>query len=79
VSVRFQAEKHSIELGSVEVAAEASPDRGSVESLSARVTLETNAPEDLLDRIVRTAERGCHVSTAITPEIPLEVTWTRAS
>lgn len=78
VSIRVQADIRDVDLQSVVVDAEASPDDGSVESISISVTLDIDAEDEVVDRIVTNGEQSCHVSELLRDELPVDLDWTRA-
>nr|WP_245781324.1 OsmC family protein [Halopelagius inordinatus] len=77
-SIGVQAEIRDVEMRNVTVNAEATPPEGSVESLSLNVTLDTDADEETLERIVRNGERTCHVNELLREDLPVSLDWRRA-
>lgn len=78
-SLRYQAvEKRDVELEDATVVAEAEPERGPVEGLSVTVEVASPADDETVDRLVKMAERGCHVSQLIDESVTFELTWRRA-
>lgn len=77
-SIGVQADIRDVEMRNVTVNAEATPPEGSVESLSLTVTLDTDADEETLERIVRNGERICHVNELLREDLPVSLDWRRA-
>ncbi|MFB6155342.1 MAG: 2-oxo acid dehydrogenase subunit E2, partial [Haloferacaceae archaeon] len=78
VFLRLRADEEGVSLGAVDVAAEAHPKDGDVERVDVTATLESDAPDDRLDRIVDYAEQDCYVRRLVRDDVTVEVSWERA-
>lgn len=76
-SIGIQADIRDVELDELSVEAEATPEEGSVESLAARVTIDGDADDETLERLVENGERTCHVAELLREDVPLELDWKR--
>jgi len=78
-SFQFQAvEKHDLDLSTLEVRVNGRPDSGHLEEIEVSLQVGLNAEDDQIEKIIEFAEQGCHVSNALSDEIPLSITWERA-
>lgn len=78
VSTRLQAEKYDANLASVDVDVTGRPDHGRIESIDATLTLESDADEETVERIVTSAKRICTVSNLIRDDVGLDVRYERS-
>ncbi|WP_119820886.1 2-oxo acid dehydrogenase subunit E2 [Halalkaliarchaeum desulfuricum] len=76
-SIGIQADIRDVELSELSVEAEATPEEGSVESLAAQVTIDGDADDETLERLVENGERTCHVAELLREDVPLELDWER--
>ena len=76
-SIGIQADIRDVELEELSVEAEATPAEGSVESLAARVTIDGDADDETLERLVENGEGTCHVAELLREDVPLELGWER--
>ncbi|WP_101295675.1 2-oxo acid dehydrogenase subunit E2 [Halegenticoccus soli] len=78
-SIGVQAAIRDLDPGGIEVEATAAEDdRGSVESIDVRVTVDADADEDTVERMVTNGERTCHVSELLREDLPVSLSWERA-
>ncbi|MFC6717578.1 2-oxo acid dehydrogenase subunit E2 [Natrialbaceae archaeon GCM10025810] len=77
LSVRYRAEKREVAVGEISVSVDGEPERGSVEGLEATVSLETDADDETVERIVAVGERGCHVSQLLREDLEFDLSWER--
>ncbi|MFA9426681.1 2-oxo acid dehydrogenase subunit E2 [Natronorubrum sp. A-ect3] len=77
LSIRFQAGKRDTPIDGIDVTTTAEPEHGSIEQLEATVSLESDADDDTLDRLVDIGERGCHVSQVVRDDLEVEISWER--
>lgn len=78
-SIRFQADKHQIDLDGIDVSVDGSPERGPLQTIEATVTLDGNGiNEEKLDRIIELGKQECYVSKLLGEEVELDVSWTTA-
>lgn len=76
-SIGIQADIRDVELDTLSVSVDAEPAEGSVNSLSAQVTLEGDVDDDTLDRIVTFGERTCHVAELLREDLAFDISWSR--
>ena len=77
LSIRFQAGKRDTPIDGIDVTTTAEPEHGSIEQLEATVSLESDADDDTLERLVDIGERGCHVSQVVRDDLEVEISWER--
>lgn len=77
LSVRAMAERDDAPVGSIDCDVEGSPESGPLASVSVHIDLESDAPDDVLDRIVTKAQRACYVERALAEDVDVSVTWHR--
>ncbi|MFC7044703.1 OsmC family protein [Halobacteriaceae archaeon GCM10025711] len=78
-SIRFQAvEKYDLDLRDLAVSVDATPEHGSVESIAVSVTVDADADDERIERMVQYGERGCHVAELLRDDLSFELTWERA-
>ncbi|MFW5956958.1 MAG: 2-oxo acid dehydrogenase subunit E2 [Natronomonas sp.] len=78
LSVRAMAERDDAPVGSIDCDVEGSPESGPLASVTVHIDLESDAPDDVLDRIVTKAQRACYVERALAEDVDVSVTWHRA-
>ncbi len=76
-SIGIQADIREVDLTAVDVETDATPDEGSVASITVRVFIDGDADDETLDRIVRMGERTCHVEELLREDLPIELSWSR--
>lgn len=74
-SVAVQANIRDVEFGEIDITAEATPTRGSIEHISLMVRVDTTAAPDVIERMVVNGERTCHVSELLTEDLEVDVEW----
>lgn len=77
LSVRAMAERDDAPVGSIDCDVEGSPESGPLASVTVHIDLESDAPDDVLDRIVTKAQRACYVERALAEDVDVSVTWHR--
>jgi pyruvate dehydrogenase E2 component (dihydrolipoamide acetyltransferase) len=78
VFLRLKADEEGISLGTVDVDAEAHPKHGDIERVALSVTVDSDADDETVSRVVDYAEQDCIVRRATGDEIDVDVSWTRA-
>lgn len=76
-SLDVQAAKYDVTLDRLEVTTNATPFDDSVERLDVTVTIDCDADDARVDRMVEFAERSCHVAELLRESVPLTVEWER--
>ncbi|WIV68084.1 2-oxo acid dehydrogenase subunit E2 [Natrialbaceae archaeon AArc-T1-2] len=79
-SIGIQADIRDVDLATLEVRAVGSPadDSESVESIALDVTIDADADDDVLERIVEAGERTCHVAELLRADLETDLGWSRA-
>jgi len=78
VFLRLKADEEGVSLGAVDVDAEAHPKHGDIERMALSVTVDSDADDETISRVVDYAEQDCIVRRATDDEIDVDVSWTRA-
>lgn len=77
VSTRSGADKHDADLGSVEVDVTGRPEHGRITSIDATISLESDAADETVERVVESAKRICTVSGLIREGVAVDVRYER--
>lgn len=77
LSVRAMAERDDAPVGSIDCDVKGSPTSGPLASVSVHIDLESDAPDEVLDRIVTKAQRACYVERALAEDVDVSVAWRR--
>lgn len=75
--VRQQAGRDNLDVGTVEAVVAGSPPRGPLESISIDLTIETDADQAAVERVITKAERACYVARVLSNDLEIAVDWTR--
>lgn len=75
LSVRRMAARDGVAIGQINCTVNGSPPDGPLESISVDLTMESDASDDAIDRIMTKAERACYVERALSDSLEVSVTW----
>ena len=77
LSVRAMADRDGVDADAVAADVDGRPAHGALEAVTVTLSIESDADEDDLDRVVTKAERACYVERALADDLDVSVTWTR--